>query len=116
MAGEVFCAVSSSSLNFGTVSISAGRFFDSYALVKLDCEKLSQHPQNTQVHLQIKTGPLCTLVENQAADGPGLVLEGGAADPQTVGPLSLKPQEKARLSLAFPARLRFGPQTPAGGL
>ena len=75
-----------------------------------------QHRQNTQVHLQIKTGPLCPLVENQAADGPGLVLEGGAADPQAVGPLSLKPQEKARLSLAFPARLRLGPQTPAGGL
>ena len=116
MAGEVFCAVSSSSLNFGTVSISAGRFFDSYALVKLDCENLSQHPRNTQVHLHIKPGPLCPLAENQAADGPGLVFEGGAADPQAVAPLSLKPQEKARLDLTFPARLRLGPQTPAGGL
>jgi hypothetical protein len=75
-----------------------------------------QHPQNTQVYLHIKAGPLCPLADNQAADGPDLVFEGGAADPQAVAPLSLKPQEKARLDLSFPARLRLGPQTPAGGL
>ena len=61
VAGEVFYAVSSSSLNFGSVSISAGRFFDSYALVKLGCENLSQHPQNTQVHLHIKPSLLYPL-------------------------------------------------------
>jgi hypothetical protein len=116
VAGEVFYAVSSSSLNFGSVSISAGRFFDSYAFVKLDCENLSQHPQNKRVHLHIKPGPLCPLAENQAADGPGLVFEGSAADPHVVAPLSLKPPEKARLNLTFPARLRLGPQTPTGGL
>ena len=44
-------------------SISAGRFFDSYALVKLSCENLSQHPQNTQVHLHIKPGPLYPLAK-----------------------------------------------------
>jgi len=73
--------------------------------------------QNTQVHLHIKVwSPVPPGTENQAADGPGLVFEGGAADPQAVAPLSLKPQEKARLDLTFPARLRLGPQTPAGGL
>ena len=68
------------------------------------------------MHLHIKPGPLCSLAENQAADGPGLVFEGSAADPHVVALLSLKPPEKAGLNLTFPARLRLGPQTPAGGL
>ena len=35
---------------------------------------------------------------------------------QALAPLSLKPQEKLRLELTFPAQLRLGPQTRAGVL
>jgi hypothetical protein len=115
-AGEVFCAIASSSLNFGSVSASAGRYFDSYGLVKLDCENLSQQQQNAQVQLRITPGPLCPIAEYQAADGAGLVLAADAAEPQALAPLSLKPQEKLRLELTFPAQLRLGPQTRAGVL
>ena len=114
VAGEVFCAIASSSLNFGSVSTSAGRYFDSYGQVKLDCENLSHEPQNAQVHLRMKPGPLCPIAEYQAADGPGLVFAEGAAEPQALAPLSLKPREKLRLDLTFPAQLRLGPQTSAG--
>ena len=115
-AGEVFCAIASSSLNFGSVSASAGRYFDSYGLVKLDCENLSQQQQNAQVQLRITPGPLCPIAEYQTADGAGLVLAADAAEPQALAPLSLKPQEKLRLELTFPAQLRLGPQTRAGVL
>ena len=115
-AGEVFCAIASSSLNFGSVSTSAGRYFDSYGLVKLDCENLSQQQQNAQVQLRITPGPLCPMADYQAADGAGLVLAADAAEPQALAPLSLKPQEKLRLELTFPAQLRLGPQTRAGAL
>jgi len=62
-AGEVFCAIASSSLNFGSVSASAGRYFDSYGLVKLDCENLSQQQQNAQVQLRITAGPGAAVLE-----------------------------------------------------
>ena len=75
-----------------------------------------QAQQNAQVHLRVLSGPLCPTTENQVADGPGLIFEGSAADSHVVALLSLKPPEKAGLNLTFPARLRLGPQTPAGGL
>ncbi|HBK10279.1 hypothetical protein [uncultured Planktomarina sp.] len=103
-------------MNFGSVSASAGRYFDSYGLVKLDCENLSQQQQNAQVQLRITPGPLCPIAEYQTADGAGLVLAADAAEPQALAPLSLKPQEKLRLELTFPAQLRLGPQTRAGVL
>jgi len=115
-AGEVFYAIASSSLSFGSVSASAGRYFDSYGLVKLDCENLSQQQQNAQVQLRITPGPLCPIAEYPTADGAGLILAADAAEPQALAPLSLKPQEKLRLELMFPAQLRLGPQTRAGVL
>ena len=116
VAEEVFCAIASSSLNFGSVSTSAGRYFDSYGPVKLDCANLSQEPQNAQVHLRMKPGPLSPPAASQAAAGPGLSFAEGAAEPQALASLSLKPQEKLRLELTFPAQLRLGPQTRAGVL
>jgi hypothetical protein len=43
-------------------------------------------------------------------------LAADAAEPQALAPLSLKPQEKLRLELTFPAQLRLGPQTRASVL
>jgi hypothetical protein len=46
MASELFCAVASASVNFGSVSTSSGQYFASDGLVKLDCENLRQRHQN----------------------------------------------------------------------
>ena len=116
MAGELFCAVASASVNFGSVSASAGQYFASDGLVKLDCENLSQRHQNAQVQLRVKPSPLCPIADYQAVNGAGLDLAADAADPQVEAPLSLAPQEKVRLDLTFPAQLRLGPQTPAGAV
>ena len=115
-AGEVFYAIASSSLSFGSVSASAGRYFDSYGLVKLDCENLSQRHQNAQVQLRVKPSPLCPIADYQAVNGAGLDLAADAADPQVEAPLSLAPQEKVRLELTFPVQLTLGSQTPAGAV
>ena len=116
MAGELFCAVASASVNFGSVSASAGQYFASDGLVKLDCENLSQRHQNAQVQLRVKPSPLCPIADYQAVNGAGLDLAADAADPQVEAPLSLAPQEKVRLDLTFPVQLTLGPQTPAGAV
>ena len=60
-AGEVFYAIASSSLSFGSVSASAGRYFDSYGLVNLDCENLRLEltfPAQLRLGAQTRAGVL----------------------------------------------------------